>query len=88
MELLNYRPGTESLALVIGWALEMAKGRPEVQQQVQALVAAEKLALVPVKLSLVDILMNMAFSGAFYAPIAGLGGAFAVLRLKRKAARE
>ena len=88
MELLNYRPGTESLALVIDWALEMAKGRPEVQQQVQALVAAEKLALVPVKLSFVEILMNMAFSGAFYAPIAGLGGAFAVLRLKRKAARE
>ncbi|MCX6178314.1 MAG: hypothetical protein NT163_02915 [Chlorobiales bacterium] len=87
MELFNYRPGTESLALVIDWALEMAKGRPEVQQQVQALVAAEKLALVPVKLSFIDILMNMLFSGAFYAPIAGLGGAFAVLRLKRKAAR-
>jgi hypothetical protein len=87
MELFNYRPGTESLALVIDWALEMAKGRPDVQQQVQALVAAEKLALVPVKLSFIDILMNMLFSGAFYAPIAGLGGAFAVLRLKRKAVR-
>ena len=88
MELFNYRPGTESLALVIDWALEMAKGRPEVQQQVQALVAAEKLALAPVKLTFVDILLNTLFSGAFYAPITGLGGAFAVLRLKRKAARE
>ncbi|MEI7787051.1 MAG: hypothetical protein WCI23_00295 [Chlorobiaceae bacterium] len=88
MELFNYRPGTESLALVIDWVLEMAKGRPEVQQQVQALVAAEKLALTPVKLSFVEILMNMAFSGVFYAPISGLGGAYAVLRLKRKAARE
>jgi len=88
MELFNYRPGTESLALVIQWALEMAKGRPEVQQQVQALIAAEKQALTPVKLSFIDVLMNMLFSGAFYAPITGLGGAFAVLRLKRKAARE
>ena len=60
----------------------------QVQQQVQALVAAEKLALTPVKLGFVDILMNMVFSGAFYAPISGLGGAFAVLRLKRKAVRE
>ncbi len=87
MELFNYRPGTESLALVIDWALELAKGRPEVQQQVQALIAAEKQALAPVKLSFIDILMNMLFSGVFYAPITGLGGTFAVLRLKRKATR-
>lgn len=88
MELFNYRPGTESLALVVDWVTDMAKGRPELQQQVQALVAAEKLALAPVSLSVTDILMNMLFSGAFYAPITGLGGAFAVLRLKRRARRE
>ncbi len=87
IEFFKYRPGTESLALVIDWLLEMAKGKPELQEQVQALVAAEKLALAPVSISFTDILMNMLFSGAFYAPIAGLGGAFAVLRLKRKAAR-
>ncbi|MFZ4525490.1 MAG: DUF4199 domain-containing protein [Chlorobium sp.] len=87
MEFVHYRPGTESLALVIDWALEMAKGRPELQGQVQALVAAEKLALAPVSLSFTDILMNMAFSGAFYAPITGLGGAYAVRRLKRQAAK-
>ena len=87
MEFLHYRPGTESLALVIDWALEMAKGRPELQKQVQALVAAEKLAIAPVSLSFTDILMNMAFSGVFYAPIAGLGGAYAVRRLKRQAAK-
>ncbi len=87
MELFHYRPGTESLSLVIDWALEMAKGRPELQEQVQALVAAEKLALAPVSLSFVEILMNMAFSGVFYAPIAGIGGAYAVRRLKRQAAR-
>jgi hypothetical protein len=88
MELFNYRPGTESLALVVDWVLEMAKGKPELQEQVQALVAAEKLAMAPVSISITDILMNMLFSGAFYAPIVGLGGAFAVLRLKRKAARS
>lgn len=85
METLHYRPGTESLTLVINWALEMAKGKPELNDQVQALVAAEKLALTPVKLDFKELLMNMAFSGAFYAPMAGLGGAYAVLRLKRKA---
>jgi hypothetical protein len=88
MELFNYRPGTESLALVIDWVTDMAKGKPDLQEQVQALVAAEKLALAPVSLGFTDIVMNMLFSGAFYAPIAGLGGAFAVLRLKRRARRE
>jgi hypothetical protein len=87
IEFFKYRPGTESLALVIDWLLEMAKGKPELQEQVQALVAAEKLALAPVSISFTDILMNMLFAGAFYAPMVGLGGAFAVLRLKRKAAR-
>ncbi len=87
MEFFNYRPGTESLAIVINWVTDMAKGKPELQEQVKALVEAEKLALSPVSLSFTDILMNMLFSGAFYAPIAGLGGAYAVLRLKRKASR-
>ena len=87
MELFNYRPGAESLALLIGWALDMAKGRPDLQQQVQVLVEAEKLVLAPVKLTFNELLMNMAFSGAFYAPSAGFGGVFAVMRLKRQAAR-
>jgi len=85
MQQFNYRPGAESLSLIIDWALDVAKGRPELQDQVQALVAAEKLALAPVKLSFKELLMNMAFSGAFYAPVTGLGGAYAVLRLKRAA---
>ncbi|MEI6756642.1 MAG: hypothetical protein FDX18_01645 [Chlorobium sp.] len=87
MEFFNYRPGAESLSLLIHWALDMAKGRPDLQQQVQVLVEAEKLALAPVKLTWSELLLNMLFSGAFYAPIAGFGGAFAVMRLKRKAAR-
>ena len=87
MTFLHYRPGTESLALIVDWALEMAKKQPELQGQVQALVAAEKLALAPVTLTFTELLMNMAFSGIFYAPIAGLGGSYAVRRLKRQASR-
>ncbi len=87
MELFHYRPGSESLSLVIRWALDMAQNRPELHEQVETLVAAQKMALAPLNLSLADLFMNMVFSGAFYAPIAGLGGSFAVLRLKRKAAR-
>jgi hypothetical protein len=88
MTSLHYRPGTESLALIVDWALEMAKKQPELQEQVQALVAAEKLALAPVTLTFTELLMNMAFSGIFYAPIAGLGAAYAVRRLKRQAAKS
>jgi hypothetical protein len=87
MTFLHYRPGTESLSLIVDWALEMAKKQPELQGQVQALVAAEKLALAPVTLTFTELLMNMAFSGIFYAPIAGLGGAYAVRRLKRQATK-
>jgi hypothetical protein len=87
MTFLHYRPGTESLSLIVEWALEMAKKQPELQDQVQALVAAEKLALAPVTLTFTELLMNMAFSGIFYAPIAGLGGSYAVRRLKRQAAK-
>ncbi|HCD36715.1 MAG TPA: hypothetical protein DEQ23_06800 [Chlorobium sp.] len=87
MEYAGYRPGTESLALIIGWLLEMASDKPELQPQVQALLEAEKLALAPIILSWRDVLASMLFSAAFYAPIAGFGGMFAVFRLKRKARR-
>jgi hypothetical protein len=88
MEFLNYRPGTESISLVIGWMLEMAEGKPALQEQVQQLLAAEKLAMAPVKLSIADLLINMGVSGVMYGLIAGIGGAFAVFLLKRLAARE
>ncbi|TCD47900.1 hypothetical protein [Chlorobium sp. N1] len=88
METLSYRPGTESLSLVIDWVVETARNRPELQPQVQALLEAEKLALAPVSLSLTDLLASMLFSAAFYAPIAGFGGMWAVFRLKRRAARR
>ena len=67
--------------------LDVAKGKPELQEQVRALVEAKKLVLAPAELTLTDLLMNMVVFGAFYALIAGLGGAYAVRRLKRQAAR-
>ncbi len=87
MTLLHYRPGTESLSLIVDLVLEMAKDQPELAEQAQALVTAEKLALEPLSLSFKDVLISMLFSGSFYAPIAGLGGAWAVRRLKRQAAK-
>ncbi|TLU86064.1 MAG: hypothetical protein FDX30_03430 [Chlorobium sp.] len=87
MQYFNYRPGTESFSLVIDWMIGMAKGKPELQEQVQQLVEAEKLAIAPLKLSFTDLLINMGVSGVMYGLIAGIGGVFAVFRLKRKAAR-
>lgn len=88
MEFFNYRPGSESISLMIGWMLDMAKGKPGLQEQVQQLVEAEKLALAPVNLTFADLLVNMGVSGVMYGLIAGIGGAFAVYRLKRLAARD
>ncbi|NTU97434.1 MAG: DUF4199 domain-containing protein [Chlorobiaceae bacterium] len=85
MKFLDYRPGTESFSLVVGWMLEMAKGKPSLEEQVQQLVAAEKLAMAPLKLSIADLFINMGISGIMYGLIAGIGGAFAVLLLKRHA---
>ncbi|MEI6846954.1 MAG: hypothetical protein WCK32_02800 [Chlorobiaceae bacterium] len=88
MELFHYRPGAESLSLLIGWVVEIAKGKPELHDQVQRLIAEEKLVLAVVKLNFKELLMNMFLTGAVYAPIAGFGGAYAVLRLKRKAKKS
>ncbi len=87
IQVINYTPGMESFLLVIDWMLDVAKGKPELQEQVRALVEAKKLVLAPAELTLTDLLMNMVVFGAFYALIAGLGGAYAVRRLKRQAAR-
>ena len=87
IQLINYTPGIESFLLVIDWMLEAAKGKPELQDQMQMLVDAKKLVHAQVKLTISDLLMNMVVFGAFYALIAGLGGSYAVLRLKKKARR-
>ena len=84
---INYTPGMESFLFVIDWMLGVAKGKPELQDQMQALVEAKKLVIAPAELTFTDLLMNMVVFGAFYSLIAGLGGSSAVLRLKRKARR-
>ena len=83
----HYRPETESLIVVIDWLLESAKGRPDMLEQLKPLVAMKKQILEPLSLSFVDLLMNITVAGTFFAPITGLGGAYAVRRLKRQAAR-
>ncbi len=87
IELFKYTPGVESYSLVIDWMLDVAKGKPELQDQMQMLVEAKKLVHASVKFTISDLLMNMVVFGAFYALIAGLGGSYAVLRLKKKARR-
>ena len=84
---INYTPGMESFLLLIDWMLDVAKGKPELQEQMRTLVEAKKLVLAPVELTLSDLLTNMVVFGSFYALIAGFGGSFAVLRLKRRARR-
>ena len=42
IEFFNYTPGVESFVLVIDWMLDVAKGKPELQDQVRTLVEAKK----------------------------------------------
>ncbi|TLU87781.1 MAG: hypothetical protein FDX21_02880 [Chlorobium sp.] len=85
--LFHYRPERETLVFVIDKAFEMAKGRPDMLEQLQPLVVMKKQVLEPLSLTFVDLLMNITVAGTFYAPITGLGGAYAVRRLKRRVAR-
>ncbi len=87
VQLFHYTTGVESFLLVINWMLEMGKGKPELQEQMRTLVEVKKLVLDPVRLNFTDLLMNLAIFSVFYAVIAALGGAYAVRRLKRQAAR-
>jgi len=87
VQYFHYTPGMESFLLVIDWMLDTAKGKPELKEQVRALLEARKIVLAPVRLSFTDLLMNIVVFGGFYALIAGIGGSYAVLRLKRQAAR-
>ncbi len=87
LEFFHYRPETQTIVSVTDWALEVAKGRPDMLEQLQQLVALKKQALEPVSLNFADLLMNIIVVWTFYAPMAGLGGAYAVRRLKRQAAR-
>ncbi|MBM3422592.1 MAG: hypothetical protein FJY09_05005 [Chlorobi bacterium] len=86
--LTGYRPGTESLTLLLDWARGMAAGKPELAEQMRVLAEMEALALAPVQLTPADLLTGMFLAAMFYAPVAGLGGIFMVFRLKRKAAKS
>jgi len=88
MELAGYRPGTESLKLLVDWARSMAAGKPELAAQMRELTEMEAFVLAPVELTLADLFTGMLQSSIFYGAIAGLGGMFTVLRLKRQAAKR
>ena len=88
MLLFDYRPGIEILSLIVEWATQQAMQNPELQEQVNMLQEAEKLAKTPITLGVTDVLFNLAVTGMVYAPIAGLGGMFAVRWLKFQAARK
>lgn len=85
--LTGYRPGTESLKLLLDWARGMAAGKPELTEQLRVLAEMEALALAPVQLTLADLFTGMFLAAMFYAPVAGIGGMFMVFRLKRQAAK-
>jgi hypothetical protein len=81
----GYRPGTESMKLLLDWARGMAAGRPELAEQLRMLTEMEAIAIAPVQLTAADLLTGIVLAAVFYAPVAGLGGMFMVLRLKRQA---
>lgn len=87
IELAGYRPGTESLRLLIDWARDMAAGKPQFAEQLRELAETEAFVFAPVKLTLADLFTGMLQAAIFYAAIAGLGGMFTVFRLKRQAAK-
>jgi len=87
IELTGYRPGMEGMRLLLDWARDMAAGKPELAEQLRVLAEMETLALAPMDLTLADLFIGILFASIFYAPVAGIGGMFTVLRLKRQAAR-
>lgn len=88
VELAGYRPGLESLKLLVGWTRDMFAGKPQLAEQLRELSEIEAFVFEPVRLTLADLFTGMLQSAIFYAAIAGLGGMFTVFRLKRQAARD
>jgi hypothetical protein len=75
----GYLPGLESLQLLVEWGSRMAPEEADTFRQMLALVTAAK------DISLADLLVNMLFTGLFYAPFSGLGARLTVFFLKRQA---
>ncbi|HWQ25184.1 MAG TPA: hypothetical protein VN367_00250 [Chlorobaculum sp.] len=77
----GYRPGLESVRLLVEWGSRVAPEEAATFRQMLAVVTA------PVEVSLTDLLVSMLITGIFYAPFSGLGARLTVLVLKRQARR-
>jgi hypothetical protein len=77
----GYRPGVESVRLLVEWGSRVAPEEAATFRQMLAVVTA------PIEVSLTDILVSMLITGVFYAPFSGLGGRLTVFVLKRQARR-
>jgi len=88
MEYAGYRPGAESLMLLVGWVHQLADGNPELVELVRELDReAESIARISPDINLKDLLVWIVVSAGLYAPVTGLGGIFMVFRLKRQAVK-
>lgn len=75
----GYVPGLESLQLLVDWGTSVAPQDADTFQQMLLMVTTPK------EITLTDLLMNMLFTGIFYAPFAGIGARLTVFFLKRQA---
>jgi hypothetical protein len=82
LKVFGYRPGLESLRLLIDWATRMAPEEAPTFRQLLAMVTA------PVEISVSDLVVSMLLTGAIYAPFAGVGARLAVLILKWQARKK
>jgi hypothetical protein len=80
-KLFGYRPGVESIRLLVEWGSRVAPEEAATFRQMLATVTA------PIEISLTDLVVSMLFTAMFYAPFSGLGGRLTVLILKRQAQR-
>ncbi len=82
LKVFGYRPGLESLRLLVDWGSSMSPGDAATFRQLLAMVTA------PVEITVMDLVVSMLLTGAIYAPFAGVGGRISVLILKWQARRE
>lgn len=87
ISLFSYQPGKESLDLLFGMMVDMARERPELQKQVNELMAARDSATQAI-FSIQAFISTITIGAIFYMPVSGLGGATAVWLLKRQARRS
>ncbi|MCE1273444.1 MAG: hypothetical protein HGB01_05200 [Chlorobiaceae bacterium] len=81
LKVFGYRPGLESLRLLVEWGTRMAPEEAPTFRQLMDMVTA------PVEITVTDLVVSMLLTGAIYAPFAGVGARIAVLILKWQARR-